>query len=89
MDAETRKLLVEMKQDSPAELLAWSIQAVTRLPEPVGGVPIHSIHGRLDRIIPVRLGNPEVVVENAGHMINMTHAESVNQFIIERAKRYE
>jgi pimeloyl-ACP methyl ester carboxylesterase len=43
--------------------------------------PVHHIHGDVDRIIPLSRVRPDEVVRGGGHLINMTHARQVNQFI--------
>jgi len=43
--------------------------------------PVYHIHGRRDRVIPIKRLNPDVVIEDGGHLINMTHADEVNRFI--------
>ena len=44
-------------------------------------MPIHHIHGGDDRLIPVRRVNPDRVVEGAGHLLNLTHPDAVNDFL--------
>ena len=52
------------------------------------GCPVHHIHGSDDHMIP--LANlrppPEVVIPGGGHIINVTHANIVNDFIARRIK---
>ena len=50
--------------------------------------PIHHIHGHDDRMIPVKNLHPppDVVVPGGGHVINVTHAGMVNQFIADRMR---
>ena len=48
------------------------------------GVPVHQIHGGQDRLIPLIPGEPDHVIPDGGHLINLTHADHVNRFILER-----
>ena len=50
------------------------------------GVNIHQIHGEKDWVIPLRRGHPDKVIPEGRHLINITHAEQVNQYI-ERAMK--
>ena len=50
--------------------------------------PVYHVHGRLDRVIPIRQLRPDVVIEEGGHLINMTHAVQVNQFITDSLSRH-
>ncbi|MBL8747450.1 MAG: alpha/beta hydrolase [Phycisphaerae bacterium] len=45
------------------------------------GVRLHQIHGDRDWAFPVRRGHADRVVPNGRHLINMTHAEVVNEYI--------
>lgn len=45
------------------------------------GVRIHQIHGARDVIIPPFEGDPDEIIEGAGHLIQWTHAERVNDAI--------
>jgi pimeloyl-ACP methyl ester carboxylesterase len=47
-------------------------------------VRVYHIHGAEDRTLPVRYTRPDVVVAGGGHMLPLTHAETVNQFILRR-----
>ena len=61
-------------------ILDWS--AAADLP----GCPVHHIHGEHDRMIPPTSlrPRPDVIVPRAGHVINVTHAQTVNAFIAQR-----
>jgi pimeloyl-ACP methyl ester carboxylesterase len=56
-------------------------------PEPLA-VPIAHIHGDRDRILPHRLTRPDVLVHGAGHLLSMTHAEAVNEFLRAGMEKY-
>jgi pimeloyl-ACP methyl ester carboxylesterase len=59
-------------------VLAWRPSAESRR------VRVYQIHGSADRTLPVRLTRPDVVVHGAGHLLMLTHAETVNEFIRSR-----
>jgi pimeloyl-ACP methyl ester carboxylesterase len=44
-------------------------------------MPIHHVHGDRDRLIPIRRVRADRVITGAGHLLNVTHADSVNKFI--------
>lgn len=44
-------------------------------------VSVHHIHGGKDRIISLRRVDPDEVIPDGGHLINLTHAHEVNAFI--------
>jgi pimeloyl-ACP methyl ester carboxylesterase len=43
--------------------------------------PVRQIHGAGDPIIPIRFVEPDEVIPDGKHLINMTHPEIVNRFI--------
>jgi pimeloyl-ACP methyl ester carboxylesterase len=45
------------------------------------GVPIHQIHGEHDWALPLQRGRPDKVLHGARHLINITHADEVNDYI--------
>lgn len=50
------------------------------------GVRIHQIHGEKDWVIPMFKGHPDKVIPGGKHLINMTHADAVNEYIESRMK---
>lgn len=83
-----RHLLRELATDAPITFLRLAVSAVRRWsfePDPASlGIPVHQIHGQDDRIIPLVPGQACHVVPGGGHLINLTHAEDVNRFILAR-----
>jgi pimeloyl-ACP methyl ester carboxylesterase len=84
----TRSVLAQLTDVNP-RFVRWGAGAILRWkPSPqVADVRIHHIHGDSDRVFPVRLGNPEVIVPGAGHLIAITHPFPVAEFIRERMER--
>lgn len=84
-----RRLVVESTRGSVATRL-WGMRNIRRwdfderyaeaLP------PIRQIHGGRDRLLPSPEGVDQVI-EDGGHLINFTHAERVNRFILETMQR--
>jgi len=80
-DAHVR-LFSEMLDATPIAFVRWAKRAVISwngirdLP-----MPIHHIHGDRDRIIPLHRVKPDCVIAGAGHLLNLTHANEVNDFI--------
>ncbi len=64
-------------------VLRWSMrQIITWSASPVVGCPVYRIHGDRDRVLPLR-GTTDAIVPRGGHVISLTHAGQVNQFIAE------
>lgn len=75
-------LFAQMLAATPPAFIRWASIAVFSWP----GVrelpmPIHHVHGDRDRLIPVRRVRPDRIVAGAGHLLNITHPDAVNDFI--------
>jgi pimeloyl-ACP methyl ester carboxylesterase len=85
--------LIEMYRDTPPSFLRWGVRAACSWkPSPLGGVPVYHIHGAKDRLIPARRSGADVLVPQAGHLLNLTHVDVVNAFIagvLEKASALE
>ncbi|MGO8745379.1 MAG: alpha/beta fold hydrolase [Thermoguttaceae bacterium] len=80
---EHRVLFVEMLRDVSVEFLQWGCASVYRWrPEPISGVPLFAIHGAEDRILPHKRRSVDVTLDGAGHLLTLTHAERVNEFLL-------
>lgn len=84
LPAEQRRLVVHMLRDIDIEFLRWCGRAVMSwegCEDP--GVPVHHIHGTRDWVLPIsRLRTPPTrVVEGGAHVLNMSHAREVNEFL--------
>lgn len=85
---DDRRALDQVLPYASPPLFRWGARAaVTWRPAGHPAVPVHHIHGGSDLIIPVRRVRPDVIVEGAGHLLNLTHADVVNAFILERIRR--
>lgn len=77
----------KMIADLPSSLMRWQSGAATdwSMKETLT-IPTFHIHGGKDKIVPlknvIKFGKtPERIIENGGHLINATHASTVNDFI--------
>ena len=50
--------------------------------------PIYQIHGEKDWVIGLQEGNESEVIENGRHLINLTHPELVNRFILQKIENH-
>ena len=81
MDPDQQRLFVEMARAAPPAFLKWGAEAILSWePSPVT-VRVHQIHGGNDRVVPVRLVQPDMVVPEAGHLLSLTHPAEVNDFL--------
>src|SRR6266446_947984 len=77
------QLFADMLAATPIAMIRWASNAVFSWPGVAElPMPIHHVHGDHDRLIPLRLVTPDHVIRGAGHLLNLTHAEAVNEFIV-------
>jgi pimeloyl-ACP methyl ester carboxylesterase len=82
MGDEERRIILAMVDAVPLSFMRWGGRAILEwegcesLP-----CPVFHIHGRRDRIIPIKAVAPDVTVPGAGHVVNLTHPAAVNAFI--------
>ena len=79
---ESRRLCATMFQEADPGLVKWAIGAILRWqPTPLGDMPVFQIHGQRDRMIRASTVASDLLVPDGGHLINLSHAEQVNDFI--------
>jgi pimeloyl-ACP methyl ester carboxylesterase len=88
-DRREREFLLRLARESIPSLTQWGCHAMQdwSAPPPADiGCPVHQIHGSDDRMIPLaRLSPPpDQVIPGGGHVINITRANIVNEFIATR-----
>jgi pimeloyl-ACP methyl ester carboxylesterase len=79
----TRGVLRQLA-DADAKFLRWATRAVLTWrpdPRPPTRVPVYHIHGDRDHVLPVACTRADRVVRGAGHVLTLTHAEEVNDFL--------
>jgi pimeloyl-ACP methyl ester carboxylesterase len=82
LQPENKRLFATMYQHADAEFMRWAIGAMLNWsPTSLAGTPVFHIHGRLDRIILASMVAADVIIPDGGHMINLSHAATVNDFI--------
>ncbi len=79
-----RRVVVKMARTASVEFVLWGLGVIPRWEgvEHVD-VPVVMVHGRADRIIRASRVKADVMVEDAGHLVNMSHAGEVNRVIEE------
>jgi pimeloyl-ACP methyl ester carboxylesterase len=71
-----------MFQGIDPEFARWAIGAILRWqPTPLADTPVFHIHGQGDRMIRASMVTPDCLVPDGAHLINLSHAVQVNDFI--------
>jgi pimeloyl-ACP methyl ester carboxylesterase len=79
---EEHAMFADMLARTPIMRLRRTVRMIFNWPG-VDGLPFPRlwIQGAQDLVIPVRKVNPDVVIPGAGHLVNWTHADQVNEHI--------
>lgn len=82
VNAAQRELLFQMMKVTPPSFIKWGCSAIMKWTYAgTAKMPVHHIHGSADKIIPADLVKADVIVEGAGHLVNLTHPQEVNSFL--------
>jgi pimeloyl-ACP methyl ester carboxylesterase len=82
--------VIAQAADTDDRFVRWAASAVVRWrenPQPIP-CPVVHIHGRLDRVLPLVFAQPTKVLEDAGHVVTLSHPAEVNAFISEVFRTY-
>ncbi len=64
------------------EVFRWSLQQLLAWKEPPRvDCSVYQIHGDCDRVLPISCTRPDVIVRGGGHVLSLTHAREVNEFL--------
>jgi pimeloyl-ACP methyl ester carboxylesterase len=82
LNPEFRCLCATMFEDADPEFVRWAIRAILAWePTPPTDIPVYHIHGKRDRMIRASKVKADVLVPEGGHLLNLSHALQVNDFI--------
>jgi pimeloyl-ACP methyl ester carboxylesterase len=81
-----RRLIVKMARTASVEFVLWGLHAIPRWQGAAPcDIPILQVHGRKDRIIRASHTHADLMIEGAGHLVSISHADEVNEFIARHA----
>jgi pimeloyl-ACP methyl ester carboxylesterase len=87
---DQRNLLIEIWNDANLEVMRWGAMIMTQWQfNHQLTVPVHQLHGRYDHFIPLANVQPDAVVRNGWHALNLTHPREMFNFIAERMSTSE
>jgi pimeloyl-ACP methyl ester carboxylesterase len=83
---EQQQLCAAMFREMDCGFMKWVCRAILGwAPSGPPPVPVWQIHGQQDRVMPWRLAAADELIADGGHLINLTHAQQVNAFIMKAA----
>jgi pimeloyl-ACP methyl ester carboxylesterase len=82
LPADKRQMAISMFREADARFMQWALDAILRWnPTPTTETRTLQIHGGRDLLIPAARVDADHVIPDGGHLINMTHADEVNQLL--------
>jgi pimeloyl-ACP methyl ester carboxylesterase len=82
MGEADRRVILDMAEAVPFSFIRWGARAILDWQGCESlTFPVLHIHGKRDRIILCRAVGPDIAIEGAGHVVNLTHADKVNAAI--------
>jgi len=76
-----KKLLKEVIHDTPTQFLKWAINEILHWKNEVRPDNLFHIHGTNDKLFPFSITKADKAVENGGHLMVYTNADSVSNLI--------
>ena len=76
-----KKLLKQVIKDSSPKFLKWAINEILHWQNEIKPDNLYHIHGTNDKVFPFTLTKADTAVENGGHLMVYTNANSVSDLI--------
>jgi pimeloyl-ACP methyl ester carboxylesterase len=87
--SEAVAVFLSMLNDADPAFMGWALRAISRWePSPALAVPVLCIHGSRDRLM-LCGADVDHVIDGAGHLLTITHAEQVNRALLDVLTRAE
>jgi pimeloyl-ACP methyl ester carboxylesterase len=81
---EVKALLKSILKDTNGKFLKWALVAMSHWSRTDKANNLYHIHGTADKLIPVRLVSPDVVIENGGHLMVYANADQISTLLNEQ-----
>jgi hypothetical protein len=86
--SEHRRLVAAMARDASSQFLRWACIAIGKWqPRPLSGVPIYSINGNRDIVLPLGLRGTDYLIPGAGHLLTADQVNAALREIMDRVAR--
>lgn len=86
---EDKIILRQVVKDSDPAFIRWAIEAVLKWDNKELPQPLYHIHGTKDEILPVKNTKPTHTIEKGKHLMVMTRAGELNEFLKEVLENIE
>ena len=77
--SQDKKLLKEIMNDTDPNFLKWAIGSILRWNTSNISVPVVTIHGSNDLVLPIIKFVPNIKIQNGGHFMIVSHSDEVQK----------
>lgn len=78
-----KKLLWQIIDESDPQIIRWGMDAILKWENKETPKPSFHIHGSKDEVLPIKYTKPTHIINGAGHLLVMEHADEVNKILAE------
>ncbi|TLU98246.1 alpha/beta fold hydrolase [Dyadobacter luticola] len=84
---ELKSLLKDILHDTDSKFLKWALKRMSSWDRKTKPENIYHIHGTNDQLIPIKLVNPDIKIEGAGHLMVYAQADQISEILNRQLKR--
>lgn len=78
---ELKTLLKQILHDTDSKFLKWALIRMSEWKHPVQVDHVYQIHGAQDKLIPLKIVKPDVVIEGGGHLMVYAQHEEISRIL--------
>ncbi|WP_254413275.1 alpha/beta fold hydrolase [Dyadobacter diqingensis] len=78
---ELKTLLKQILHDTDSKFLKWALIQMSTWKHPVKVDHVYHIHGVADKLIPLKIVKPDVVIEGGGHLMVYAQHEEISKIL--------
>jgi pimeloyl-ACP methyl ester carboxylesterase len=78
---ELKKLLKQILRDTDSRFLKWALTRMTDWDHPVKVENLFHLHGSADKLIPIKIVKPDVVITGGGHLMVYAQHEQISEIL--------
>ncbi|WMJ74340.1 hypothetical protein RCC89_14365 [Cytophagaceae bacterium ABcell3] len=76
-----KKILAQILNDTDPAFLTWAMDQIVSWSHTSVSGNITHIHGSKDRLLPIVFNNPDIIIENGGHLMTINQAHKIMQIL--------
>lgn len=87
---ELKTLLKQILHDTDSRFLKWALTRLTDWNHPIKNENLFHIHGSADRLIPLKIVKPDIIIEGGGHLMVYKEHEEISKILNQQlAKKFK